>query len=99
VLAVVAEPCYKNPISRCTGERPEIAELPFEEDADLMFDLQTDVTRIATLMLSRDLSGAVYPASGVPDGDGEGSLLDHSLLLYGSPMANSNAHTTGRLEI
>ena len=24
--------------------------------------------------------------------DGEGSLLDHSLMLYGSPMANSNAH-------
>ena len=78
-----------------------------------------------------DLSGAVYPASGVPDGyhaishhqenptrmeryaklntyhmsvvarfveklkaaqDGEGSLLDQSLMLYGSPMANSNAH-------
>jgi hypothetical protein len=119
-----------------TGERPEVAELPFEEHADLMFDLQimafkTDITRIATLMLSRDLSGAVYPESGVPDGyhaishhqenptrmeryaklnayhmsvvarfveklksapDGEGSLLDHSLMLYGSPMANSNAH-------
>jgi Protein of unknown function (DUF1552) len=119
-----------------TGERPEIAELAFEEHAELMFDLQimafkTDITRIATLMLSRDLSGAVYPESGVPDGyhaishhqdnptrmeryaklnayhmsivarfveklestpDGEGSLLDHSLMLYGSPMSNSNAH-------
>lgn len=122
--------------SSVTGERPEVAELPFEEHADLMFDLQimafkTDITRIATLMLSRDLSGAVYPESGVPDGyhaishhqenptrmeryaklnayhmsvvarfveklksapDGEGNLLDHSLMLYGSPMANSNAH-------
>jgi hypothetical protein len=119
-----------------TGERPEVADLPFEEHVELMFDLQimafkTDVTRIATLMLSRDLSGAVYPASGVADGyhaishhqenptrmeryaklnayhmsivarfvdklksvqDGDGSMLDHSLLLYGSPMANSNAH-------
>ena len=119
-----------------TGQRPEIAELPFEEHAGLMFDLQvmafkTDITRISTLMLSRDLSGAVYPESGVPDGyhaishhqenptrmeryaklntyhmsvvarfveklkstpDGDGSLLDHSLLLYGSPMSNSNAH-------
>ena len=119
-----------------TGERPEVAELPFTEHADLMFDLQilafkTDVTRIATLMLSRDLSGAVYAESGVPDGyhaishhqenptrmeryaklntyhmsvvarfveklknaqDGDGSLLDHSLMLYGSPIANSNAH-------
>jgi hypothetical protein len=82
-------------------------------------------------MLSRDLSGAVYAESGVPDGyhaishhqenptrmeryatlnryhmtivaryldklratpDGEGNLLDHSLVLYGSPMSNSNAH-------
>src|SRR6185503_2940674 len=56
-----------------SGERPEVAELPFEEHAELMFDLQvlafkTDITRITTLMLSRDLSGAVYPASGVPDG-------------------------------
>ena len=119
-----------------SGERPEIAELPFEQHAELMFDLQilafkTDVTRIATLMLSRDLSGAVYPDSGVPDGYhaishhqenptrmeryaklntyhmaivarfveklknaevGEGNLLDQSLMLYGSPMANSNAH-------
>jgi hypothetical protein len=122
--------------SEVTGQRPEVAELPFEEHADLMFDLQimafkADVTRVSTLMLSRDLSGAVYPQSGVPDGyhaishhqenptrmeryaklntyhmsivakfvdklkstpDGEGSLLDHMLLLYGSPMANSNAH-------
>lgn len=122
--------------SEITGQRPEVAELPFEEHADLMFDLQimafkADVTRVSTLMLSRDLSGAVYPNSGVPDGyhaishhqenptrmeryaklntyhmsvvakfvdklkstpDGEGSLLDHMLLLYGSPMANSNAH-------
>jgi hypothetical protein len=119
-----------------TGERPEIAELPFDEHTDLMFDLQvmafkTDITRVSTLMLSRDLSGAVYAASGVPDGyhaishhqenptrmeryaklnayhmtivsrfvaklaaadDGDGKLLDHMLMLYGSPMSNSNAH-------
>jgi hypothetical protein len=25
--------------------------------------------------------------------DGDGSLLDHSLILYGSGMANSNQHT------
>jgi hypothetical protein len=119
-----------------TGQRPEIAELPFDEHTELMFDLQvlafrTDITRVTTMMLSRDLSGAVYPASGVPDGyhaishhqdnptrmeryaklntyhmgvvsrfvgklaatgDGDGKLLDHMLMLYGSPMANSNAH-------
>jgi hypothetical protein len=122
--------------STISGERPENAELPFEEHTDLMFDLQimafkTDMTRISTMMLSRDLSGAVYPDSGVPDGyhalshhqdnparmeryaklnryhmtvvakllarmqatpDGDGNLLDHSLVLYGSPMSNSNAH-------
>jgi hypothetical protein len=119
-----------------TGRRPEVAELAFDEHTDLLFDLQvlafkTDITRVSTMMLSRDLSGAVYPASGVPDGyhaishhqdnptrmeryaklntyhmsvvsrfvgklaatnDGDGSLLDHMLMLYGSPMANSNAH-------
>ena len=119
-----------------TGQRPEVAELPFEEHTDLMFDLlvlafKTDITRISTMMLSRDLSGAVYPESGVDDGyhaishhqdnptrmeryaklntyhmsivarfleklratqDGEGNLLDHSFVLYGSPMSNSNAH-------
>ena len=122
--------------SIATGERPETAELPFEEHTDLMFDLQmmafkAEITRVATLMLSRDLSGAVYPESGVPDGyhaishhqenptrmeryaklnhyhmtivarylekmratqDGDGNLLDRSLVLYGSPMSNSNAH-------
>ena len=119
-----------------SGEPPESAELPFEEHVDIMFDLmamafQTDTTRVATLMLSRDLSGRVYPESGVPDGyhaishhqdnptrmeryaklntyhmgivaklpeklrntvDGDGTLLDHSLMLYGSPMSDSNAH-------
>jgi hypothetical protein len=119
-----------------TGQRPEVAELPFDEHTELMFDLQvmafrTDITRVSTMMLSRDLSGVVYPASGVPDGyhaishhqdnptrmeryaklntyhmgvvsklvgklaatdDGDGKLLDHMLMLYGSPMANSNAH-------
>ena len=24
--------------------------------------------------------------------DGDGTLLDHSVVLYGSPMGNSNAH-------
>ncbi|WP_428098907.1 DUF1552 domain-containing protein [Candidatus Rariloculus sp.] len=118
------------------AERPETAELPFHEHVQLMFDLQTlafkaDITRISTMMLSRDLSSTVYPQSGVPDAyhglshhqddlerkeryakinsyhvavvaslldrlrtsdDGDGTLLDHSVVLYGSPMGNSNAH-------
>ena len=28
--------------------------------------------------------------------DGDGSLLDHSLILYGSGMSNGNAHLPGR---
>jgi hypothetical protein len=118
------------------AERPETAELPFDEHVKLMFDLQVlafkaDITRISTFMYSRDLSSAVYPESGVPDAyhalshhtddpvrmaryaklnayhvavtayfldklrsteDGDGSLLDHSLVMYGSPMADSNQH-------
>lgn len=31
--------------------------------------------------------------------DGDGSLLDHSLVLYGSPMGDSNAHSHTRLPI
>jgi len=32
----------------------------------------------------------VQKLSSMPDGDG--SMLDHSILLYGSNMSNSNAH-------
>ena len=118
------------------AERPGTAELPFHEHVGLMLDLQAlafraDVTRVATMMFSRDLSAIVYPMSGVPDAyhalshhqndptriaryakinayhvqvvtqfleklrstqDGDGSLLDHSVVLYGSPMGDSNAH-------
>lgn len=119
-----------------SGDPPENAELPFEEHTDLMYDLKVmafkaNITRVTTMMLSRDLSGAVYPESGVPDGyhaishhqdnptrmeryaklnayhmtvvakflekleatpDVDGNLLDNMLVLYGSPMSNSNAH-------
>ncbi len=44
----------------------------FEEHAKLMFDLQTlayqsDLTRVITFMVSRELSGRSYPEIGVPD--------------------------------
>jgi hypothetical protein len=113
----------------------------YEEHLKLMFDLQvlafmTDVTRVSTLKMSRDVSNRVFTASGVttpfhscshhgsipsritefakinryhvsllpyffeklrstPDGDG--NLLDHSLVLYGSPIGDSNAHNHKRL--
>jgi hypothetical protein len=109
----------------------------FEQHAMLMFDLlalawSADLTRIATFMVSRELSNRLYPRSGVNEGfhnashhsgiaanlerlaklneyhtrttiayflrkladtpDGDGSLLDHSLVVYGSGMANPNQH-------
>jgi hypothetical protein len=115
----------------------------FEEHVKLMFDLQvlafmTDVTRVSAFKLSRDVSGRVWPESGVktpfhpcshhgetpakiaefaklnryhvslmpyfldklkntPDGDG--NLLDHSLVLYGSPMGDSNVHNHKRVPL
>jgi hypothetical protein len=91
-----------------------------------MYDLlalayQADITRVATFMVSREVSNRTYPQVGVTDGhhaishhqniqtynvgvfkyfldrlkstpDGDGTLLDHSLILYGSNMSNSNAH-------
>jgi hypothetical protein len=108
----------------------------YEDHAKLMFDLQvlayqTDLTRVITFMLGRELSGRTYAEIGVPDShhptshhrddpglyekitkinefhtslcgyyldklastpDGDGSLLDHMLLLYGAGMADSNRH-------
>ena len=108
----------------------------FEDHIKLMFDLQVlawqaDITRVTTLMMAQELSGAVYPASGIREAfhnlshhshvpanmdklavlntyhvstmrylidklkatpDGDGTLLDHSMVLYGSGMGNSNQH-------
>lgn len=115
----------------------------FDEHTKLMFDLQvlafaTEVTRVSSFKLGRDVSARVYPESGVstpfhsashhsdkserieefarlnryhvavvayfleklrntPDGDG--NLLDHSLVLYGSPMADGNRHSHKRLPL
>jgi len=117
-------------------ERPETAELPFDAHVKLMLDLQVlafkaDITRVATMMFSRDLSAKVYSESGVPDAyhalshhqsdpvrmeryaklnayhvgvvayfldklrstpEGDSNLLDNSLVMFGSPMGNSNLH-------
>jgi hypothetical protein len=124
---------------------PTPAGIPdnFDEHAKLMFDLlalawQTDITRVSTMMLAKEVSNAVYPASGITDPfhnlshhsnipenierlaqlntyhtsifayfldklaatpDGDGSLLDHSLVLYGSGMSNSNQHDHDPLPI
>jgi len=116
----------------------------YEEHIKLHYKLialgfQADVTRVATLLGARDLTGASYPLPKgelFPDGgtspsyhggshhadnpaniqkyaligryhvwkmaefaqllksipDGDGTLLDHSLILYGTNMGNSNQH-------
>ena len=108
----------------------------FHEHIQIQSDLvalafQADITRVATMLYARDLTGRVYPESGtdisfhggshhaedpgriaqyaklnryhvqmlaylvkklqdIPEADG--TLLDHSLILYGSNMGNSNQH-------
>jgi len=115
----------------------------YDEHAKLLFDLQalayqTDLTRVSTFMMARELSSRSYPWIGVPDPhhntshhqndpvkieklvkiqsyhmsllgyflnklkntqDGQGSLLDHSLIMYGSCMSNSNAHDHAPLPV
>jgi hypothetical protein len=108
----------------------------FEAHARLMYDLlalayQCDLTRVATFMIGKEVSGRSYPEIGVPDGhhacshhqndpvkleklakinsyhlqqfayfleklrstpDGDGSLLDHSMFIYGSGISDGNIH-------
>ena len=116
----------------------------FEDHARLMFDLialawQADLTRVATMMLARELGNPLFPKSGVPEPhhacshhsgladkmamyarmntyhvkalyadfleklrntpDGDGNLLDHSIVMYGSGMSNSNNHDHDPLPI
>ena len=115
----------------------------FDEYMRLMFELQrlawqTDLTRVVTFMVGREISGRTYNEIGIPDAhhplshhlddpakiatmskintyhvslfaefvdtlratpDGDGSLLDHTLLLYGAGMSNSNAHAAIDLPI
>jgi hypothetical protein len=108
----------------------------FEERINLMFDMaalayQANLTRIFSMMMTREASNLTYGHIGVPDAfhptshhqnnpqkieklikiqtyhtkvlarfltklkampDGDGSMLDHSLILFGSNMSNSNMH-------
>jgi hypothetical protein len=132
-----------------SGEARALPEAPlgvpdsYDAHVKLMADLQvlafmTDVTRVSSFKLSRDVNMRVFPESGVttpfhlcshhgelpshiaeyakinqyhaslasyfvdklkntPDGDG--NLLDHSLVLYGSPMGDSNIHNHLRLPV
>ncbi len=108
----------------------------FHEHIQIQYDLltiafQADISRVATVLYARDLTGRVYPESGTDISfhggshhaedpgqiaryaklnryhvqmlgylikklsetkEGDGTLLDHSLILYGSNMGNSNQH-------
>ena len=128
--------------AKTSTQVPENMKMPagvpedWDEHIKLHFDLlalawQADISRVGAMLFARDLTGRVFPRSGVkisfhggshhagdpgriaqyarlnqyhvsmvaylakkldsiPDGDG--TLLDHSLLLYGSDMGNSNQH-------
>ncbi|HUB83414.1 MAG TPA: DUF1552 domain-containing protein [Bryobacteraceae bacterium] len=132
-----------------SGETRQLPAAPlgvpdsYEEHVKLMFDLQvlafmTDTTRISAFKMSRDVSGRVFPESGVktpfhpcshhgenptklsefaklnkyhvsllpyffeklkntPDGDS--NLLEHSMILYGSPMGDGNVHNHKRVPL
>jgi hypothetical protein len=115
----------------------------FAEHAKLMMDLlalayQSDMTRVATFMIAREVSSRPYPEIGVSDShhplshhendpakldrlgqinlhhvkqfahlveklkatpDGDGSLLDHSMLVYGAGISDSNTHFHDNLPI
>ena len=117
------------------------APLPDPESAQVVvaiLALQADITRVSTLLMAKELSGAVYPKSTVRDAfhtlshhsniqqnkdrfailnmyhvalfayfldklqstpDGDGTLLDHSLVLYGSGMSDGNQHNHTDLPI
>ena len=129
------------------AERQNTRELPifdqpvgvpsdYAEHARLMMDLlalayQTDLTRVSTFMLAREVSGRAYPEIGVSDShhplshhqdeapklerlhkineyhfrqfaylveklagipEGDGTMLDSTLFLYGTGISDSNTH-------
>jgi len=124
-------------------DRPIGVPESFDQYVKLMCDLkvlayQTDMTRVTTMILARELSGRTYPMIGIPGQhhlishhrddkdlmsqkaridtyhvqllsyfleklaatpDGDGSLLDHSLIMYGSGMGNGNLHRHSDLPI
>jgi hypothetical protein len=132
-------------IAGAEGQQAESVALPdrpvgipgsFDEHTKLMFDLvllgfRTDMTRVFSMIMAREVSGRTYPQIGVPEPhhpvshhrndpiliekkskidayhvsllgylaekmqttpDGEASLLDQSLLMYGGGMGDGNLH-------
>ncbi len=124
-------------------DRPLGIPESFEEHTKLMFDLQvtafqTDMTRVFSMIMARELSSRTYAHIGIPGQhhlishhredpaqmaekaridtnhvqmlayflekmaatkDVNGSLLDNSLIMYGSGMGNGNLHRHSDLPI
>jgi hypothetical protein len=133
----------ENKVVLPTIEKPDGIPLEFGEHAQLMFNLtalalQTDTTRIATMMMAREGSNRPYREIGVPEGhhglshhrndpalmdkvaqinryhmeqfakfltklkatpDGDGSLLDHTMIVYGSGISDGNRHNHDDLPV
>jgi hypothetical protein len=130
-----------------TAEQQSERELPLVDEpagipddyathAKLLMDLlalayQTDLTRVSTFMLAKEVSGRAYPEIGVSDShhplshhqdepaklerlhkvneyhfrqfahlvtrmaetrEGDGTMLDHTVFLYGTGISDSNTH-------
>lgn len=124
-------------------EKPSGIPATFPEHVKLMHDLmvvafQADLTRISTLMYSREGSTRSYPEIGFTDGhhtvshhgnkpelmekvaqinlfhvkqfadlvaklkatpEGDGTLLDHSMIVYGSSLSDGNRHSHENLPV
>ncbi len=124
-------------------EKPEGIPGDFTEHVRIMYDLlalalQTDATRIATMMVQHDGSNRAYPFIGVSDGhhdlshhgnspekkekiakinrfhieqfgyflgklkgmrEGSGTVLDNSMIVCGSGIADGNAHAHNELPV
>jgi hypothetical protein len=129
-----------------SGQERELPGAPigvpdsYVEHVKLMFDLQalafgSDITRVFAFKMSRDVSGRVWPETGVTTGfhnashhnaredrirdfnkinkfhvsllpyfierlkrmpEGDGTVLDNTLVIYGSPMGDPNVHNHKR---
>jgi hypothetical protein len=124
-------------------DKPSGIPRRFDDHVRLMFDLmvlayQTDLTRVGSFMMGREMSTMAYPEIGVPDPyhplthhqgdvekmekaakiniyhaslftyflerlrstpDGDGSLLDNSLITFGGGLGDANLHMPKDLPI
>jgi hypothetical protein len=124
-------------------DKPTGIPVEYPDYVNLMFDLQlialqTDQTRVITMMMGREGSMRTYPEIGIPDPhhplthhrgnpewiekvtqvnslhmklfagfigklkatpDGDGTLLDHSMIVYGSGLSDGNKHAHDDLPI